>query len=148
MYSSSSGTNFAELLAIAKQNADAAKKKTAHLNNDNKRRADPKQVKLKDGVAKFLAKREEEEKKKKEQEKLKKEKLLQLRQQDRKATNRVRKMLSMTKSANKSCVEDANDCLNASVAAQAQGKVTSLLSRKSLSVLLAVIINLQTFAVA
>lgn len=68
-----------------------------------------------------MAKREEEDRKRQEMEKKKKEKLLELRQQDRKATNRVRKMLSMTKSANKSCVDDAKDCLNAAVTAQAQG---------------------------
>ncbi|ODM93838.1 Protein SPT2 [Orchesella cincta] len=52
------------------------------------RRVDPKEVRLKEGVAKFLAKREEEDRKKRDEERVKKEKLLQLRNQDRKAANR------------------------------------------------------------
>lgn len=104
----------------------------AGLGNDRVRRADPKQVRLKEGVKKFLAKREEEDKIKKDEERRKKENLIQLRQQDRKATNRVRKMLSMTKSANKSCVEDAKDSLNASVAAQTQGTFAHILTVKLL----------------
>lgn len=126
MYGSSQQASFSDLLSIAQQNAAIAKKKAANAQllpeTGRPKRADPKQSKLKEGVAKFLAKREEEDKRKKELEKVKKDKLLQLRNQDRKAANRVRKMLSMTKSANKSCMDDSKDCLNASVAAQ--GKFT------------------------
>ncbi|CAL8079342.1 unnamed protein product [Orchesella dallaii] len=122
MYSTPPPNNFADLMSMAKQNANEAKRKANQSLYDanQPRRHDPKQVRLKEGVAKFLAKREEEDKRKKDEERKKKEKLLQLRNQDRKAANRVRKMLSMTKSANKSCVDDARDCLNESVSAQGE----------------------------
>lgn len=125
MYGSRDQNSFESLMSMAKQNADEARKKVAKLETNRPKKADPRQVKLKEGVAKFLAKQAEDERRRKEEDKIKKEKLLQLRQQDRKATNRVRKMLSMTKSANKSCIEDARDCLNESVTAQTQqGKLS------------------------
>jgi hypothetical protein len=79
---------------------------------------DPKQAKLKVGVQKFLQKKEQEERKLKEEALRKKKMLLDLRNQDRKATSRVRKMLNMTKSANKSCILDAAESLNDESSAQ------------------------------
>ncbi|ODM86934.1 WD repeat-containing protein 5 [Orchesella cincta] len=94
------------------------------LYDPNKPRlTDPKEV---HGVAECTAKCEEEDGKKTEEERVKKEKLLQLRNQDRKVPNRVRKTLSMTKSANNSCMDDSRDCLNESVAAQGKLRITTL----------------------
>lgn len=83
------------------------------------RKLDPKQVKLKVGVQKFLAKQKEEEMKKKEEALRKKRQLMELRNQDRKANSRVRRMINMTKSANKSVIADAQESL--SDACNAQG---------------------------
>jgi len=84
------------------------------------KKADPKQVKLKVGVQKFLQKKEEEERKLREEAARKKRMLLELRNQDRKATNRVKKMLNMTKSANKSCFANADQSLTEECAAQGE----------------------------
>lgn len=48
----------------------------------------------------------------------KRERLLELRSHDKKATKRVGQMLRMTKSANKSVISDAMNCLNDSLAEQ------------------------------
>lgn len=73
---------------------------------------DPKQAKLKVGVQKFLAKKEEEERRKKQEADIKKKALIELRNQDRKATNRVKRMINMTKSADKGVLAEAKDCLS------------------------------------
>ncbi|ODN04157.1 WD repeat-containing protein 5 [Orchesella cincta] len=85
--------NFADLMSTAKQNANEAKREeNQDLYEPNKlRQTDPKEVR---GVSECLAKCEEEDGKKIEEERVNKEKLLQLRDQDRKAANRVRKMQS------------------------------------------------------
>lgn len=79
---------------------------------------DPKQAKLKVGVQKFLAKKEEEERRLKDARERKRKMLLELRSQDRKANSRVNRMLKMTKSANKSCIADAQECLSEACTAQ------------------------------
>ena len=75
------------------------------------KKLDPKQKVLSNNIQKFLEKKKEEERRKLEEEKWKKEKLLKLRSQDKKATKRVGQMLRMTKSANKSVLEEAKDSL-------------------------------------
>jgi len=69
-------------------------------------------------VLKFLAKTDEEKRKKLLEEKLKRDNLLNLRRQDRKTSGKVSRMMKLTKSANKSCMADADDCLNESLAKQ------------------------------
>uniref|UniRef100_A0A8D8M8A1 Protein SPT2 homolog n=1 Tax=Cacopsylla melanoneura TaxID=428564 RepID=A0A8D8M8A1_9HEMI len=63
-------------------------------------------TKLSLNVQKFLEKQEEEERRKKEDDKKKLSELLTLRNQDRKSVNRVNKMLKLTKSANKSVLDE------------------------------------------
>jgi protein SPT2 len=82
------------------------------------KKEDPKTKTLSENVKKFLANKEAEKRKADELERLKKQKLLQLRSQDKKATKRVGQMLRMTKSANKSVIADAVNCLNDSLAEQ------------------------------
>jgi len=66
-----------------------------------------KDKKLSSNVKKFLEKKEAEERKKAEEAKAKKEKLLDLRRGDKKATRTVNSMLHRTKSANKAVVAEA-----------------------------------------
>lgn len=83
-------------------------------NLTKEKKMNPKEVKLKVGVQKFLAKKEEEERRKREEANKKKKQLMELRNQDRKANSRVRRMINMTKSANKSVIADARECLSES----------------------------------
>lgn len=68
---------------------------------------------LSNNIQKFLKKREAEETQRKQQEREKLNSLLAMR--DEKSKNKIRKMLKVTKSANKSVLEDAKDCDNTSV---------------------------------
>lgn len=68
---------------------------------------------LSDNIQKFLKKREAEESQRKQQEREKLNNLLAMR--DEKSKNKIRKMLKVTKSANKSVLEDAKDCDNTAV---------------------------------
>lgn len=82
------------------------------------KKLDPKQKKLSENVQKFLAKKKEEELKAQEEARRKKQKLMELRNQDKKAKKRVGQMLRMTKSANKSVIAEAKDCLQDSLTEQ------------------------------
>lgn len=84
------------------------------------KKLDPKKVKLNMGVQRFLARKEEEERKKREEEERKRRKLMALRNQDRKATSRVRRMVNMTKSANKAVIAEARESLKDSVDEQGE----------------------------
>lgn len=68
---------------------------------------------LSNNIQKFLKKREAEETLRKQQEREKLNNLLAMR--DEKSKNKIRKMLKVTKSANKSVLEDAKDCDNTAV---------------------------------
>ena len=65
-----------------------------------------KEKKLSDNIQKFLQKREQEERERKRAEQEKVSKLLAMR--DEKSKNKIRKMLKVTKSANKSVLDDVN----------------------------------------
>ena len=82
------------------------------------KKEDSKSKALSDNVRKFLAKKEEERRRQEQEDRQKREKLLELRSKDKKAKGRVNRMLKMTKSANKSAMEDAVDCLNDSLVEQ------------------------------
>lgn len=68
---------------------------------------------LSNNIQKFLKKREAEESQRKQQEREKLNNLLAMR--DEKSKNKIRKMLKVTKSANKSVLEDAKDCDNTAI---------------------------------
>jgi len=82
------------------------------------KKEDPKSKALSDNVRKFLAKKEEEKRRVEEEQKRKLERLVEMRSKDKKAKGRVTRMLKLTKSANKSAIEDANNCLNDSIVDQ------------------------------
>ncbi|XP_065202237.1 protein SPT2 homolog [Planococcus citri] len=75
------------------------------------------QKELSANIQKFLAKKEEEEKQKRLEAERKKQELLALRNKDKKSFKRVKSMLTKTKSANKSVIEDAVDNVNTAVTA-------------------------------
>ncbi|CAG7721107.1 unnamed protein product [Allacma fusca] len=118
--------SFEDLMSMAENNALKGEKKiktsTAPQYNltAKPKKESSKDRKLSEGVKKFLQKQEEEERRKAKEEKLKKERLMQLRYQDKKAHRRVNSMLKMTKSANKACMADAKTCLNDSLAEQGE----------------------------
>ncbi|SPP86740.1 protein SPT2 homolog [Drosophila guanche] len=102
--------NFGELLHLAKKKTDAA------TNDEGKyystKYAPPKKEskaskELSSNIQKFLKKREAEEQERKRVERQKLNELLAKR--DEKSKNKIRKMLKVTKSANKSVLEDAHD---------------------------------------
>lgn len=64
-----------------------------------------KEKKLSDNIQKFLKKKEDEERRKQQMEKEKLNQLLAMR--DEKSKNKIKKMLKVTKSANRSVLEDA-----------------------------------------
>lgn len=68
---------------------------------------------MSNNIQKFLAKKEEEERRKNEEARKKRDELLAMR--DPKATNKIKKMLKVIKSANKSVLEDAIDNVNTAV---------------------------------
>lgn len=68
---------------------------------------------LSSNIRKFLAKKEEEERQKSREARQKRDKLLAMR--DTKATNKIKKMLKVIKSANKSVLDEAVDNVNTAV---------------------------------
>ena len=68
---------------------------------------DPKDKKVSAGIKRFLAQKEEEEKQKKKEAIQRKQKLLELRNQDKKSKRTANSMLQRTKSSNKSVLADA-----------------------------------------
>ncbi|KAL5278444.1 SPTY2D1 family protein [Megaselia abdita] len=103
--------DFGQLISVAKK---ISQKETVRKDDNNKfystKFAPPKkeskeQKRLSDNIKKFLEKKEIEEREKKREEKEKLDKLLSMR--DDKSKNKIRKMLKVTKSANKSVLEDA-----------------------------------------
>ena len=68
---------------------------------------EPKQKKLSENVKKFLERREQEEKEQKRKEREKTKNLLELRQENKESIKAARRMLLMTKSANKAVVSEA-----------------------------------------
>lgn len=109
--------DFSALLHYAKKKNDAATK-DEHGRYYSTKYAPPKKEskeskQLSSNIQKFLQKREAEESERKRQEREKLNNLLALR--DEKSKNKIRKMLKVTKSANKSVLEDAKDCDNTAV---------------------------------
>ncbi|KAM8719860.1 hypothetical protein ACLKA7_005993 [Drosophila subpalustris] len=106
--------DFGALLHYAKKNNDAATK-DEHGKYYSTKYAPPKKEskeskQLSSNIQKFLKKREAEESERKRLEREKLSNLLAMR--DEKSKNKIRKMLKVTKSANKSVLEDAKDCDN------------------------------------
>ncbi|XP_034489916.1 protein SPT2 homolog [Drosophila innubila] len=109
--------DFGALLHYAKKKNDAATK-DEHGKYYSTKYAPPKKEskeskQLSSNIQKFLKKREAEESERKRQEREKLSNLLAMR--DEKSKNKIRKMLKVTKSANKSVLEDAKDCDNTAV---------------------------------
>lgn len=75
-----------------------------------------KEKKLSDGIKKFLAKKEAEEREKEEAKKRQIERLMEMRSE--KDKNKIRKMLKVTKSANRSVLEDAVNTTDTAVTLQ------------------------------
>ncbi|XP_061402195.1 protein SPT2 homolog [Musca vetustissima] len=98
--------DFGTLLHMAKKNSETNK-------NDGKYystkfappKKESKEKKLSDNIKKFLQKKEEEERAKQREQQEKLNNLLSMR--DEKSKNKIRKMLKVTKSANRSVLEDA-----------------------------------------
>ncbi|XP_075159246.1 protein SPT2 homolog [Haematobia irritans] len=98
--------DFGTLLHMAKKNSEGSK-------NDGKYystkfappKKESKEKKLSDNIQKFLQKKEQEEKAKQREQQEKLNALLSMR--DEKSKNKIRKMLKVTKSANRSVLEDA-----------------------------------------
>ncbi|XP_023166818.1 protein SPT2 homolog isoform X2 [Drosophila hydei] len=108
--------DFGALLHFAKKNNDAATKEEGKYYST--KYAPPKKEskeskQLSSNIQKFLKKREAEEAERKRQEREKLNSLLAMR--DEKSKNKIRKMLKVTKSANKSVLEDAKDCDNSAL---------------------------------
>ncbi|XP_030242901.1 protein SPT2 homolog [Drosophila navojoa] len=108
--------DFGALLHFAKKNNDAATKDEGKYYST--KYAPPKKEtkeskQLSTNIQKFLKKREAEEIERKRQEREKLNNLLAMR--DEKSKNKIRKMLKVTKSANKSVLEDAKDCDNSAL---------------------------------
>ncbi|XP_032576755.1 protein SPT2 homolog isoform X2 [Drosophila sechellia] len=103
--------DFGDLLRYAKKNSDAVTKEGQGKYYSTKYSPPKKQSKeskqLSSNIQKFLQKKEAEEAEKKRQERQKLNDLLAKR--DEKSKNKIRKMLKVTKSANKSVLEDAKD---------------------------------------
>ncbi|KAH8387810.1 hypothetical protein KR093_009530 [Drosophila rubida] len=106
--------DFGALLHYAKQKNDAVTKVEQNKYYSTKYAPPKKESKeskqLSSNIQKFLKKREAEESERKKQEREKLNNLLAMR--DEKSKNKIRKMLKVTKSANKSVLEDAKDCDN------------------------------------
>jgi len=116
---------FYDLMNIAEQNIEETERKAkgqhfVSYTPSGAKKLNPKQKKLSENVQKFLAKKEQEKKLQMEEARRKRERLLELRSHDKKATKRVGQMLRMTKSANKSVISDAMNCLNDSLAEQGE----------------------------
>ncbi|XP_022219105.2 protein SPT2 homolog [Drosophila obscura] len=102
--------DFGELLHLAKKKTDAATKDEGKYYST--KYAPPKKEskagkELSSNIQKFLKRREAEEQERKREERQKLNELLAKR--DEKSKNKIRKMLKVTKSANKSVLEDAKD---------------------------------------
>nr|NP_651537.3 uncharacterized protein Dmel_CG5815, isoform C [Drosophila melanogaster]AAF56668.2 uncharacterized protein Dmel_CG5815, isoform C [Drosophila melanogaster] len=102
--------DFGDLLRYAKKNSDAVTKEvgkyySTKYSPPKKQSKESKQ--LSSNIQKFLQKKEAEEAEKKRLERQKLNDLLAKR--DEKSKNKIRKMLKVTKSANKSVLEDAKD---------------------------------------
>ncbi|ALC48641.1 CG5815 [Drosophila busckii] len=105
--------DFDALLTFAKKKNEAATKDEGKFYST--KYAPPKKEskeskQLSQNIQKFLKKREAEEKERKHEERAKVASLLAMR--DDKSKNKIRKMLKVTKSANKSVLEDAKDSSN------------------------------------
>ncbi|KAJ6638305.1 Protein SPT2 like [Pseudolycoriella hygida] len=111
--------DFGSLLHVAKRNslqdqkAESSKFYPAKFSAPKK---ESKEKKLSANIQKFLQKREEEERQKALLAKKKVEELMAMR--DEKAKNKIKKMLKVTKSANKSVLEDAIDNDNTAITLQ------------------------------
>nr|AAL49211.1 RE64245p [Drosophila melanogaster] len=104
--------DFGDLLRYAKKNSDAVTKEVGQGKYYSTKYSPPKKQskeskQLSSNIQKFLQKKEAEEAEKKRLERQKLNDLLAKR--DEKSKNKIRKMLKVTKSANKSVLEDAKD---------------------------------------
>lgn len=102
--------DFKQLLHVAKKNSSSTERKDERNKFYSTKFAPPKketkeQKRLSDNIKKFLEKKEIEEKQKAKEEREKRDKLLASR--DNKSKNKIKKMLKVIKSANKSVLEDA-----------------------------------------
>lgn len=107
--------DFGALLHVAKKNSETTK--TSDGKYYSTKFAPPKKEskdkKLSNNIQKFLAKKEQEEREKLRIEKEKRDALLAMR--DEKSKNKIRKMLKVIKSANKSVLDDAVDNVHTAV---------------------------------
>lgn len=101
--------DFGPLLHVAKKNSEAVKDSDGKYYSTKYAppKKESKDKKLSHNIQKFLAKKEQEEKERLRLEKEKRDQLLALR--DEKSKNKIRKMLKVIKSANKSVLDDAVD---------------------------------------
>lgn len=110
--------DFGQLLHVAKKNSEQSKNSAGKYYST--KFSAPKKVSkekaLSDNIKKFLIKKEQEEREKARQEKAKLDNLIAKR--DEKSKNKIRKMLKVTKSANKSVLDDAIDDQHTSVTMQ------------------------------
>ncbi|XP_022900928.2 protein SPT2 homolog [Onthophagus taurus] len=107
--------DFGEVLQTAKQNGSSKQQIQYYSTKFAPPKKEQRNKTVSVNVQKFLARKEAEEKQKMEEARRRKEKLLELRSHDKKATRRVSVMLKRTKSANKAVIEDAKDADNTAV---------------------------------
>uniref|UniRef100_A0A0K8TMB8 Protein SPT2 homolog n=1 Tax=Tabanus bromius TaxID=304241 RepID=A0A0K8TMB8_TABBR len=107
--------DFGTLLHVAKQNSQNVKGSEGkyYSTKFSAPKKESKEKTLSDNIKKFLAKKEQEEREKARLERQKREQLMASR--DEKAKNKIKKMLKVIKSANKSVLEDAVDTENTAV---------------------------------
>ncbi|XP_055913774.1 protein SPT2 homolog [Eupeodes corollae] len=101
--------DFGALLHVAKKNSESTKGADGKYYSTKfaPPKKESKDKKLSHNIQKFLAKKEQEERERLRAEKEKREQLLALR--DEKSKNKIKKMLKVIKSANKSVLDDAVD---------------------------------------
>uniref|UniRef100_A0A1B0C3V8 Protein SPT2 homolog n=1 Tax=Glossina palpalis gambiensis TaxID=67801 RepID=A0A1B0C3V8_9MUSC len=109
--------DFGTLLHMAKKNSENSKDNGKYYSTKfSPPKKESKQKKLSDNIQKFLQRREQEERDRQKEHKEKVAKLLAMR--DEKSKNKIRKMLKVTKSANKSVLEDAIDSEHTAITRQ------------------------------
>ncbi|XP_055841278.1 protein SPT2 homolog [Episyrphus balteatus] len=101
--------DFGALLHVAKKNSETTKDADGKYYSTKfaPPKKESKDKKLSHNIQKFLAKKEQEERERQRLEKQKLDQLMALR--DEKSKNKIKKMLKVTKSANKSVLDDAVD---------------------------------------
>uniref|UniRef100_A0A1A9WVB6 Protein SPT2 homolog n=1 Tax=Glossina brevipalpis TaxID=37001 RepID=A0A1A9WVB6_9MUSC len=109
--------DFGTLLHMAKKNSENSKDNGKYYSTKfSPPKKESKEKKLSDNIQKFLQRREQEERNRQKEHKEKVAKLLAMR--DEKSKNKIRKMLKVTKSANKSVLEDAIDSEHTAITRQ------------------------------